>query len=126
MVLPGKAAAGQEARMATRLVYLIKFVGDMGAAVKFHRDALGLKLKFESPFWSEFDTGGTTLALHPASAEHPAGTCQPGFRVEDLRAMYAERETRGVRFVAEPTMQRGVLLGKFLDSDGAECAISGD
>ena len=34
---------------ATQLRYVIKFVGDMDKAVKFHRDVLGLKLKFESP-----------------------------------------------------------------------------
>jgi catechol 2,3-dioxygenase-like lactoylglutathione lyase family enzyme len=47
--------------------YVIKVVADMDKAVKFCRDVLGLKLKFESPGWSEFVTGETTLALHPAS-----------------------------------------------------------
>jgi catechol 2,3-dioxygenase-like lactoylglutathione lyase family enzyme len=50
----------------TQLRYAIKFVGDMDKAVKFHRDVLGLKVKFDSPGWSEFVTGETTLALHPA------------------------------------------------------------
>src|SRR5258705_174842 len=110
--------------MSARLVYLIKFVSDMGKAVAFHRDALGLKLRFESPFWSEFDTGATTLSLHPASAKNPAGTCQPGFRVADLKDMYAERKKLGVAFSVEPSMQRGVLIGKFLDSDGVKNSIS--
>jgi len=83
--------------MNAKLVYLIKFVGDMGKAVAFHRDVLGLKLRFESPFWSEFDTGATTLALHPASAKNPAGTCQPGFRVTDLKGMYAEGKSSALR-----------------------------
>ena len=110
--------------MGARLVYLIKFVGDMGKAVAFHRDVLGLSLRFESPFWSEFDTGPTTLALHPASPKNPAGTCQPGFRVADLKGMYAGREGLGIGFSAEPTLQRGVLMGRFLDTDGAENGIS--
>jgi catechol 2,3-dioxygenase-like lactoylglutathione lyase family enzyme len=38
--------------METHLRYAIKFVADMEKAVKFHRDVLGLKLKFESPGWS--------------------------------------------------------------------------
>ena len=33
----------------TQLRYAIKFVADMDKAVKFHRDVLGLKVKFESP-----------------------------------------------------------------------------
>jgi hypothetical protein len=36
----------------TQLRYAIKFVADMDKAVKFHRDGLGLKVKFESPGWS--------------------------------------------------------------------------
>jgi lactoylglutathione lyase len=109
-----------------KLVYLIRFVADMGKAVAFHRDVLGLQVKFETPFWTEFATGETSLALHPASAEHPAGTSQPGFRVPDLAALYAEREARGLVFSAAPVMQHGVLIARFRDMDGVECAISGE
>jgi len=35
----------------------------MSKAVKFYRDVLGLQVKFESPGWSEFVTGETTLVL---------------------------------------------------------------
>jgi len=63
----------------THFRYVIKFVADMGKAVKFYRDMLGLQLKFESPDWSEFVTGETTLALHPASEKNPAGKVELGF-----------------------------------------------
>ena len=49
------------------LKYVIKFVADMDRTVKFYRDVLGLPIKFQSPGWSEFVTGETILALHPAS-----------------------------------------------------------
>jgi len=52
----------------------------MGAAIAFYRDKPGLEVRSASPFWSEFETGATTLALHHASAEHPAGTCGLGWR----------------------------------------------
>jgi catechol 2,3-dioxygenase-like lactoylglutathione lyase family enzyme len=42
---------------AAQLRYVIKFVADMDKAVKFRRDMLGPKVKFESPGWSEFATG---------------------------------------------------------------------
>ena len=42
---------------ATQLRYVIKFVAEMDKAVKFYRDVVGLKVKFESPGWSEFVTG---------------------------------------------------------------------
>lgn len=38
---------------------MIKFVTDMNKAVRFYRDTLGLKFKFESPGWSQFVTGYT-------------------------------------------------------------------
>jgi hypothetical protein len=47
----------------TQLRYVIKFVANMDKTVKFHRDMLGLKVKFESPGWSEFVTGETTSRL---------------------------------------------------------------
>jgi lactoylglutathione lyase len=108
-----------------RLAYAIKFVTDMDKAVAFHRDVLGLPLKFASPFWSEFDTGETTLALHPASAENPAGGVQLGFSVEDLDALYGAREARGLTFTAAPKLEHGAKLARFLDSEQAECSISG-
>jgi hypothetical protein len=70
----------------TQFRYAIKFVADMDRAVKFHRDVLGLKVKFESPGWSEFATGETTLALHPASDKNPAGKIELGFTVADVEA----------------------------------------
>ena len=48
-----------------QLVYVIVFVDDMSAGVSFYRETLRLPLRFSSPHWSEFDTGATTLALHP-------------------------------------------------------------
>ena len=56
-----------------KLSYAIKYVADMDRAIAFHRDVLGLELKFQSPFWTEFATGETTLALHPAMDEHKPG-----------------------------------------------------
>ena len=88
--------------MNTRLVYVIKFVADMERAVAFHRDALGLTLSFQSPFWSEFATGDTTLALHPASAANPAGAVQIGYRTDDLTGLYDRRAETGVKFTAPP------------------------
>ena len=62
-----------------RLTYVMKFVADMDKAVGFYRDMLGLELRFQSPEWSEFATGETTLALHLASDRNPAGRVELGF-----------------------------------------------
>ncbi|MCB1554329.1 MAG: VOC family protein [Xanthomonadales bacterium] len=111
--------------MNTQLVYAIRYVADMDAAVAFYRDRLGLPLRYATPHWSEFDTGATTLALHPASAEHPAGTCQVGFRVADIDAFHAEHAGQDIRFTSPPTLLHGHKLARFLDADGAECSLSG-
>jgi lactoylglutathione lyase len=108
-----------------QLVYAIKYVADMDKAVAFHRDILGLAVRFASPFWSEFDTGGTTLALHAASDEHPAGNVQLGFRTEDLDAFYAARDANGLDFTQEPTPMHGVRIARFRDCEGAETSVSG-
>ncbi len=76
--------------MPSKLSYVIKFVADMDRAVKFYRDALGLPLKFESPQWSEFATGETTLALHPASAQNPAGKIELGLTVPKITRSHQE------------------------------------
>ena len=111
--------------MNAALAYAIKYVGSMEEAVRFHRDQLGLTLRFESPHWSEFETGQTTLALHIASPEHPAGSCELGYRVSDIKTFYSEKSARGIEFSSPPKPLHGQLLAKFKDSDGTECSLSG-
>jgi predicted enzyme related to lactoylglutathione lyase len=108
-----------------RLSYVMKFVEDMGRAVSFYRDTLGLTLRFASPEWSEFETGGTTLALHLASDTHPAGSCQIGFNVEDIDGFFQQKGAAGVVFTRPPTPQHGMKLADFVDCDGAEVSVSG-
>jgi len=110
--------------MATSLTYAIKFVEDMDKAVRFHTDDLELTLRFQSPEWSEFETGSTTLALHMASAENPAGTCQLGFGVADIQDFYSQAIGKGVRFTSPPVSLHGQRIAKLRDVDGAECSIS--
>jgi predicted enzyme related to lactoylglutathione lyase len=111
--------------MSAALTYAIKFVSDMDEAVRFHVTQLGLSVRFQSPEWSEFETGPTTLALHKSSAEHPAGTCQLGFRVAEIDRFYSERTAQGVETVAPPTDLHGQRIAKLRDSDGAEFSVSG-
>jgi len=106
-----------------QLGYVIKYVADMDAAVAFHRDRLGLVLRFASPFWTEFETGPTTLALHPASAANPAGSTQIGYRADDIDGAYEAREANGLVFTQPPTTVHGTKIAKFLDSEGAECSL---
>jgi lactoylglutathione lyase len=102
--------------MFTRIDYAMVNVSDMARSVAFYRDVLGIRLRFESPGWSEFETGVTTLALHhsppaaPQAGAHrgpTAGTCTLGFSVEDLDKAYADLQSRGAHFVMPPMDQPG-------------------
>jgi lactoylglutathione lyase len=116
--------------MFSKVDYVMVNVSDMQRSVAFYRDTLGLQLKYESPGWSEFETGATALALHlgtpaagstaAAPAGPAAGTCSLGFSVPDLDRTYEELRARGVRFVTPPTEQpsEGIRLAVCIDPDG--------
>lgn len=116
--------------MLKQLDYAMVMVSDMRRSVEFYRDTLGIALKFQSPEWTEFLTGTTTLALHgggvpqkhsgPPSEGKPAGVCSIGFNVEDVDKTYEELKAKGVRFVMPPTLQEaeGIKLAVAIDPDG--------
>ncbi len=117
--------------MFQKVDYVMVIVSDMRRSVAFYRDNLGLPLKFESPDWTEFQTGATTLALHgggkprapgaSASGEaKDAGTCSIGFSVSDLQTTFDKLRARGVTFVMPPTEREGegIKLAVALDPDG--------
>jgi predicted enzyme related to lactoylglutathione lyase len=113
--------------MAPKLKYIIEFVADMDSAVKFYRDVLGLAVKFESPGWSEFATGETSFALHPASEKNRAGTYDVEFTVKDLQEFYVQMQAKGVKFPMPPTKQDfGGSLAQFLDSEGAHPSVGAE
>src|SRR5262245_54490499 len=102
-------------------------VSDMDRSVRFYRDTLGLKLRFQSPEWSEFDAGSTTLALHgggvpapPQGREQIAGRATIGFGVENVDKTFEELKGKGARVAMPPTEREGegIRLTVFLDPDG--------
>ncbi|HEX4921674.1 MAG TPA: VOC family protein, partial [Candidatus Bathyarchaeia archaeon] len=115
--------------------YIIVAVSDMDRSVRFYRDQMGLTLKFESKEWTEFQTGPTTLALHPArqtrvektnSSELVAGSCSLGLNVSDLEAIFKQLQSTGVPFVMNPTerVNEGIRLAVCLDPDGLPISIA--
>jgi catechol 2,3-dioxygenase-like lactoylglutathione lyase family enzyme len=112
--------------MPIKLSYVIHFVADMEYSIGYYRDTLGFNLKFQSPDWSEFITGETTLALYKASSQNPAGKMQLGFRVKDISAFYREMIDKGFSFTQAPTLEEGSMLARFLDKDDLEYSVSGE
>ena len=113
--------------MAPKLKYIMEFVADMDRAVKFYRDVIGLPLRFESPEWSEFATGETSLALHLASEKNRAGTYDVGFTVKNLQESYEQMQAKGVKFLMAPTKQDfGGSLAQFQDTEGAHPSLGSE
>ena len=119
--------------MFKQIDYVMITVSDMGRSVKFYRDCLGIQLRFESPYWTEFETGTTILSLHggglPSSAkseESKAGTCSIGFQVENINQTYDELKTKGVAFIIPPTdrQEEGIKLAVCVDPDGLPISIA--
>ena len=116
--------------MFKQIDYTMIVVSDMQRSIEFYRDKLGIPLKFQSPDWTEFATGATTLALHGggvpsqgAPSGDPskvAGACSIGFNVDDVDKTYEELKAKGIRFVMPPTQREGegIKLAVAIDPDG--------
>jgi lactoylglutathione lyase len=114
-----------------RLSYAIVFVSDMTRSVGFYRDVIGLPLRFESPGWSEFDTGEATLALHAGEGQGsgaaekalPPGRCHPGLAVPDLDAFHRRMMEKNVRCLQEPRTVFGSRIAQYADPDGLAISV---
>ena len=116
--------------MFNQIDYTMVIVSDMNRSVEFYRDKLGIPLKFQSPDWTEFQTGATTLALHGGGVKRDlsaagdqsknAGTCSIGFNVDDVDKTYEELKAKGIFFVMPPTQREGegIKLTVCVDPDG--------
>lgn len=119
--------------MFQKVDYIMIIVSDMKRSIEFYRAKLGLQLKFESPEWTEFITGATTLALHGGGergerlhGKKRAGTCSVGFNVENLDQIYEQLKSRGVHFMMAPQAREGegIKLAVALDPDGLEISFA--
>ncbi|HVX14690.1 MAG TPA: VOC family protein [Pirellulales bacterium] len=113
--------------------YSVVFVSNMKRSIAFYRDIIGLPLRFESEEWTEFDTPGTTLALHhsetPATPEsgdvNRVGQCHLSFTVDDIDAFHKHLVAKGVACVRPPQEEAyGRKLAKYADLDGLPFTVS--
>jgi lactoylglutathione lyase len=112
-----------------KFTHAIIFVRDMARSLAFYRDVLGLTVRFESAKWTEFETPGSTLALHLADAPSdaaaisadaiPAGQCHLSFAVDDLDAFHREMVAKGIPCLQPPEEEDfGGRLAGYADPDG--------
>lgn len=107
--------------MLGKLGLIMVVVKDMGRSVAFYRDVLGLKLEFESPFWSQLSAGNIEIGLHPESQRvkvAPETGVSIGFHVPDVQQTAAALKAKGVRFLQEPKQEEFGWLAIAADPDG--------
>jgi len=105
-------------------------VQDLGRAVAFYRDQLGLPLQQEfAGEFAFFNAGGVTLALSvPLSKNSPqmVGATEVVFSVDGVREAYEALRARGVAFLREPRVVNPPMwAANFTDPDGHRLSIFG-
>lgn len=102
---------------------------DLGRAVAFYRDTLGIPFLFEVPRLAFFDLAGVRLML---SEPEEASQDPPGsilyFDVPDLEAAHRELLDRGVAFDHDPSLiaempDHDLWMAFFKDSEGNQLAL---
>ena len=104
-------------------------VRDLGQAVAFYRDTLGLKVKMQEEQIALLDAGPVTLGLSPGHlrmAPHVAGATEVVFRVENVRAAHRALTRLGIAFLNEPRqVTPAEWAAQFKDPDGHLLSIFG-
>jgi len=78
-------------------------VNDLDRALRFYRDALGLRFLFQAPpGLAFFDCAGVRLMLDKAADDGQRRSSILYFRVPNIREAYQTLRGRGVRFQDEP------------------------
>jgi predicted enzyme related to lactoylglutathione lyase len=105
-------------------------ISDLGRAVAFYRDALGLPLLFQAPpGLAFFNAGGIRLMLSIPEGEFKPGTgAVLYFKIDGIEATYSALKTRGVTFVDEPHFitrmpTHELWMTFFKDPDGNTMAL---
>jgi methylmalonyl-CoA/ethylmalonyl-CoA epimerase len=116
------------------LAQIAVVVHDLGKAVAFYRDTLGIKLLFEVPSAAFFDCGGVRLMLALPDAAHPELDHPPSIlylRVDDIAGACRMLEARGVRLEGVPHVvgqlgNRDVWLAHFYDMENNLHALTSE
>jgi len=101
--------------------FVLFAVSDLGRAVHFYRETLGLRCTLESAEyqWAEFDCGNVTLALQGAAL--PAGERAGGrlaLAVAEVAGAHAELTARGVPVDGPPVDSGYCTAFAAFDPDG--------
>jgi len=102
---------------------------DIGRAVQFYRETLGMRFLFEVPNLAFFDCGGVRLMLSTAEApdfDHPASVLY--YKVSDINGSFDSLKKRGVAFIDKPHLiakleHHDLWMAFFRDSEDNTLAL---
>ena len=95
----------------------IVHVDDMARETAFYRDVLELEPSYESEWWTTFDTGACTLALH-GGGKIGVPNVRVNFDVDDLDAARAALRERGIETTDVREPAPGVRVCDLRDPEG--------
>jgi predicted enzyme related to lactoylglutathione lyase len=101
-------------------------VEDMGRAVKFYGETLGLKVKDEGDDWSELDANGVSIGLNAREQTHGQSGGGAILTLQPEGSLYDEivRLTdAGVTFVGEVSEHPWGRIACFKDSEGNDLQL---
>jgi len=112
--------------MITQIGLHTVVVKDLGKALKFYRDTLGLRVAFYSRKlkWLTFDCGhrdvlSLTVPWNKQSKKLVGARTGISFFVDDIEKTYRELKQQKVRFHLAPRKEKwGGVLANFADPDG--------
>lgn len=102
---------------------------DIGRALRFYRDTLGMRFLFEVPNLAFFDCGGVRLMLGSAESkefDHPGSVLY--YKVNDINATYESLKKKGVEFIDQPHLiakleHHDLWMVFFRDTEGNTLAL---
>ncbi len=89
----------------SRVAAIMLGVRDLGLALEFYKNKLGLKVIMHEPGLALLQCGNVILGLNPGLtnlAPHVAGATEVSFGVDNLRATHKALTAKGVTFMSEP------------------------
>ena len=101
-------------------------VDDMGRALKFYGEVLGLTVKNEGDDWSELDAGGVTIGLNAREDTHRGGTGGAVLTLNpsgDLFDEVVRLTDAGVEFAGEVSQHPWGKLATFKDTEGNDLQL---
>lgn len=101
-----------------RVIYML-MAEDMDRAIAFYRDAIGLKVEYQSPDWTEMVFGDAVVALHGGGTAEFKKTGL-SFQVADIDAACLEVEAGGGKVMSGPSERPGepIKLASLVDTEG--------